>query len=411
MNLENIRRKLRFSNRVWAWVLGTGLVLFVVHNPALIHRESSGAVDIFLPIVGFGISAIAISMILPKVKITMGSKYLYIPLLIILASISITGFVNAPAYSGDIYAFIRDGIAPTIIAAYLLGIYVTCRSVGEDVFKPFMYAVIIETVSLILMSGSGRGGGIISPTNYDIAAGFLVFGAVVFIGKNQWKIAMLAIGGVFLTGAEEGLFALGVLLVAVLARRDFGKRLVPVGIVSVLLIAAMFTPQGAVLYHLTAERLDLAQSAIFNRPYILDHHDALKLANHLEIKVDGKDYVRVITRDEKLEIATGYRWLTHWNISEIKPFGHGYIITAFYKGIPHNMVLIIIEQVGILAALAWLWVVGYCLFKTRWKYAWLAIIALSVWDHYLWTMAAPWWWAVVGVSTTSQIKNDLIFRS
>ena len=73
--------------------------------------------------------------------------------------------------------------------------------------------------------------------------------------------------------------------------------------------------------------------------------------------------------DERLELATGYRWLTHWRISEIKPFGHGFIVTEFYKGIPHNIILIIIEQVGILGALAWLFVIGYCLIKTKWKYA------------------------------------------
>jgi len=121
---------------------------------------------------------------------------------------------------------------------------------------------------------------------------------------------------------------------------------------------------------------------------------------------DGQE----LTFEEKMNEATGFRWLTHWHISEIKPFGHGYIVTAFYKGIPHNIILIIIETVGIPAAIAWLFLTLYCLIRTRYKYAWVAILALGVFDHYLFTQAAPWWWALVGVSTASNIKSDLVFK-
>ena len=64
---------------------------------------------------------------------------------------------------------------------------------------------------------------------------------------------------------------------------------------------------------------------------------------------------------------------------------------------------------GILAAIAWLWVSVWCLVKTRWKYAWLAILSLSVFDHFIWTQLAPVWWMVVGASTASS-EPDLIFR-
>jgi len=72
--------------------------------------------------------------------------------------------------------------------------------------------------------------------------------------------------------------------------------------------------------------------------------------------------------------------------------------------------LIIVDQIGPLAGLAWLWVTIACLVKTKWRYAFIAVIALSLFDHYIWTQAAPYWWVLVGVSTTSTIKSDLIFR-
>ena len=90
--------------------------------------------------------------------------------------------------------------------------------------------------------------------------------------------------------------------------------------------------------------------------------------------------------------------------------GHGYSLSTVGGGIVHNMPLIIMYQIGPFAALAWLFVSVYCLIKTGWKYAWVAILAMGVWDHDIWTQMAPWWWALVGVSTASGLKSDLIFR-
>jgi len=55
-------------------------------------------------------------------------------------------------------------------------------------------------------------------------------------------------------------------------------------------------------------------------------------------------------------------------------------------------------------------IMGYCAVRTRWKYAFVAVLALSVWDHFIWTQFAPLWWALVGVATVSEVKSDLIFK-
>ena len=94
----------------------------------------------------------------------------------------------------------------------------------------------------------------------------------------------------------------------------------------------------------------------------------------------------------------------------LRMFGNGYVITEFYATIPHNIMLIIVEQVGFLAAGAWLVVTFYLLLKTKWKYAWIMFIALGVWDHFIWTQAAPWFWVLCGVTSLNDIKSDRIFK-
>ncbi len=115
---------------------------------------------------------------------------------------------------------------------------------------------------------------------------------------------------------------------------------------------------------------------------------------------------------ELMEGLTAYRWGVYIRaLSDISLLGHGLFLGTTGGDIVHNIPLIIMNQVGPLAAVMWSFVTVYCLVKTRWKYVWIAVIAASVFDHYLWTQFTPLWWALVGVSTTSAIKSDLIFKT
>jgi len=90
--------------------------------------------------------------------------------------------------------------------------------------------------------------------------------------------------------------------------------------------------------------------------------------------------------------------------------GHGYSLSTVGGQIVHNIPLIIVHQIGPIAGLSWLFVTVYCAIKTKWKYAWIAVMAMCVFDHYLYTQFTPYWWVLIGVSTSSNIKNDLIFK-
>jgi hypothetical protein len=340
-----------------------------------------------------------------KKEITLGDRRVWIPLAIIALSIAGSGIIklfNIPA--GQTRHILGFALATTLFGAYLFGIYLVGRILGSGLFTPFSWAIVIGSLGCLLygiLYPGVKTGGFISPSgvteegifyqgNYDIATGLLVFGTIVSALQRRWWLTGIAIVGLFFTGAAEAIFVVGVLLVVVIIRGDFSRKLlVPVGTLAITLIVC--TPLGITqkLYMPSVEMVAQAQEAVT-----------------MEVETEED----IIVRDEMLNEATGYRWLDHWRISPIKPFGYGYNMTAFYKGIPHNIVLIIIEQVGVVAAIAWLWIAGFCLIKTRWKYAWAGLIALGVFDHFIWTQVAPWFWALVGVSIVYSRRKDYIFK-
>lgn len=374
-----------------AYLVGSGMALFVVfphQQPGLQY----GAIP-FIHQLGL---ILMISGLIPwftkseKPLAYIGSKKVWIPLAIIIISITASGFSvdTIPCGWGAISFGLPASIPFAFLALLLGGIYLMSRQVGQDILTPFIPATIIASLSCIVSGITYQGvktGGLVSLSNYDMATGLIVFGALVSIFRGQWWLTAIAIVGLFFTGADEAIFACGVLTLAILARRDWSlKLLAPVG--ALILVIAICTSLGITqsLYSPTAEKIVAAKEAT--------------TATSTE------------TRDELLYKATGSRWMKHWTLSPLKPFGYGYNVNNFYPGIIHNVPMIIIEQIGILGALAWLWVFGFCLLKTKWKYAWIGLGSLCVFDHFIWTQAAPWFWALAGVSTASSLDRDYIFR-
>jgi len=357
--------------RLPPYLIGTGLILFVVNQPNQPLMNVMLISNLGLLLIYLGIMW-SISKIKNIRELTLGSRWVYIPLLIIVASIIISSLM-----SGASNKFALALFAPTLFALYVLG-----RYYGEVIFKPFLYGVIIVSTSLVIggiINPGIKQGGLISPTNYDMATGFLVFGALVCVWKKQrWWITTIALVGLFFTGAEEAMFAVAVVCLTILIRRDWSKRLLlPIAVVLLCLVIA--TPLGVIgkLYESVSGRVEDATEG-----------------NWLQ--------------------ATGYRLTGNWMLSDLEPFGTGYYVSwddDYIGKIPHNVPLIIVEQIGIAGALAWCVVAGYCLIKTKWKYAWIGLLSLCVFDHFIWSMCAPWFWVLAGVSTASDIKNDYIFKN
>lgn len=324
----------------------------------------------------------------PIWRLDLGNKYIYVPLLVIVASIAISGFVNGNGLGGK--------VTPLFFGIYLFGAYLAARKLGKGIFLPFVVCVVVEAISCVVygvMYPGERAGGIVAWSgsnitggNYAIAVRFLVFGAVVGMFRYQWLLWVVALVGLIFTGCEEAAIAVGVLGLVVLFRQDWGKKLL-VPAIGAVIILAVLTPMG-ITYK-------LIQPAFWYAEALSELPNARTTEERVEI----------------LDVATNNRWTSYVNtINSIAPVGHGYNITHFYLGIPHNVPLVIIEQVGIVAAVAWLFLIIYCLVKTKWKYAFTAVLVLSVFDHALWTQAAPWVWVLVGVATSSTVKSDLVFK-
>jgi len=376
MELEK-RAKL---NRKWAIIIGIGLALFPIHNLWLTEVTSIGGMAILhLPAIGAIIWIMGILLFIRNNwgNLDWGDKKILIPLLVIVVSMGLSGFINGES--------LGDKVSPLFMGMALFSAYVVSRSLGKDIFKmliPFVCLGAVISIIIGILNPGVPSGGLI--TNHCASAGFLIFGALINQGKWQWLLIIVALIGVFFIGTLEAVFILGILGITVLVRRDFSRRFliasgVLVGLIGLLAVLGYLIPLYEGSQNVTA---------------LVD-----------VIKGEAPLDEGAITR-----ITTGRQVAIIDAVKNTSIFGHGYSLSTVAGWIVHNIPLIIYHQIGPVAAVAWLFATVYCLIKTKWKYAWIAVMAMCVFDHYIWTQFGAYWWVLIGVSTTSTIKSDLIFR-
>ncbi len=376
-----MRTKIK-TNYLWALVIGLGISLVPIHSQWLTDLVTTGAeVGFFLPSFGYAIWILGTLMFLTWDadwrKLDWGDKKVLIPLAIIVVSMGISGIVSNDSWN--------DRISPLFMGVFLFALYLTSRNLGATMFRAFIPFVIILAVTVVINGLLNPGewtGGLI--TNYCAAAGFLVLGTVVNQGKWQWVLLAVMLVGLFFVGALEAVFIVVVLGIVVILRCDLSSRfLITIG--SLAFLVGLWVTLG----YLT--------------PLYEGNHNLAVLFDLLSGRIP-------LTADALRLLTTG-RWpVIVAALKDITFLGHGYSLSTTAGRIVHNTPLIIMHQIGPLAAISWLFVTIYCLLKTKWKYAWAAVLAVCVFDHYLWTQFAPYWWALVGVSTSSTIQSDLIFR-
>ena len=369
-------------NRTWAILIGIGLAITPIHNKWVTELVTDeGVAGFFIPSFGYVIwmIALAIFAVYNWERLTFGDKKVYIPLLIIVSAIGISG-ITAESWI--------DKFVPLFMGLWLFTLYLAARILGKNLFIPLAVGAGIASFGVMIAGVFNPGkvtGGLIFEGNYDIVVGYVLLGAVLFVSKYQWQLASLALLAMVMSGSPEAVFATAIIGIAVLCRKDWGKKLV-IAVAPVILVAVAFlwSGYGQQLYSYAGQVLN-------DEPTV----------NHV---VDAPDSRTPI----------GYRiWVAKESIKDIQPLGYGYSITEFREKIVHNVPLIIMQQLGyagIIAGMAWLFVIVYCLIKTKWKYAFITILALSVFDHYIWTQLAPYTWAIIGVATSSDIKSDLVFK-
>ncbi len=310
-------------------------------------------------------------------ELGLGDKKILIPLIVIVASMGISGFIYGESVVGK--------VTPLFIGLAFLSAYIVSRTLGADIFKmliPFVALGAVIAVVLGILNPGVSSGGII--TNYCASVGFLIFGALVNQGKKQWALIMAALIGVFFIGALEGVFIVGVIGIVVLVRRDYNKYLfLSLGVL--LVIIAIWAMAGKLVP-------------------LYEGNDNLVALYEV---ITGKIPINIVT----MNIITSHRWEVYIEAVERFNFiGYGYSLELTQGRNIHNTPLNIMDQIGVLAAIAWLGLSVYCAIKTKWHYAWVAILAMGVWDHFLWTQFGPLWWCLIGVSTASTIKSDMVFK-
>lgn len=378
------------SDRHWIWIIGLGIALTPIHNAWFTNllTNSKGETVFFLPAFATLLWLMGSLMFLVKRwkkgdhwEDWLGDRRIYIPLLIIVLFIGISGFLTGDTLGGK--------FAPLFMGLSLFSVYVAARKLGAGLFRaliPFtLLGVVIAVVMGTLNPGvpSAQTEGLI--TNYCAFAGFLIFGAVLNQGKWQWLLVAAALVGVFFIGAVEGAFIVVVVGLAVLIRRDFSRKFwIAVGIGAC--VVALWAALGYLVPLYKGNGNIGAVSALLSGNSV--NPDAI----------------------------TSSRWsVIVKSLKDIHFFGHGFTLTvgttiAGIGNTVHNMPLIIVYQIGPIAGLAWLFVSIWCLVKTKWKYAWVALLAMGVFDHYVWNQFAPFYFALVGVCTASTVKDDLIFK-
>ncbi len=308
--------------------------------------------------IGMAILLCATILLLRKRKWSLGSKYIYIPLIVITAS----AIISSCTWTDKLLSII------------LLGIYILGVNSGTKSTRLLGFAVTAGCISVVISSLvlSERSGGIYSP-NPNLAVGAIVMGTILFRHKYQWLLVAVALVGLSFTGAEEALVAVGILGLVTLVRRDWSKKiLIPVGIIVIGLVLCI--PLGT------------TQQIWSNTP------------TRIEAAAHGDLNVATTGRLEAYGLA----------INNIRPLGHGYDPLNVHTSSIHNVPLRIMYELGPIAALAWLWIIGYGLIKSKAKYIFVAILALSLFDHFLWTSLNTYMYFAIGASAT--MTNDLIFK-
>ena len=379
----------------WGIAIGTGIALSPIHNQYLtqLASNSKGETLFFLPAFGYLLIIMGAGLFLlnnwQRVKeVGWGDRRVVGCLFFIVLAISA---------SGATYTGLQDRFAPMGMGLTLFALYLCGRVLGKAMFLPLTVGAVVASLGVIVHQIVYPGvitGGFVFEDNYDIVVGYVLLGAALFIHRWQWILAGLALVAILLTGSPEGLFALGVVGVAVLVRRDWGKKLaVVLSLVAIVVVIGLISGYGQSLYGYTGK----VASGEVASPY-----------------GDRGTPVNINAVEYRLQVIGNA-------MSNIKLLGEGYNLTDFSRSPNvHNVPLVIVQQLGwpgILAGAAWLWVSIWCLVKTKWKYAWVVLLSLCVWDHFIWSQLNSVWWVLVGVSTASDniksdnIKSDLLFRS
>lgn len=381
------------------YIFGLGVILFAFHNPHL-TPTINGISYLFLP----QIATLLIIAVLVLHWIKEGYKLEFnritIPLLLIVLSSFIYLLFNPS----------NDSLANCFLFLIMFCCYLYSKKYGEQTLNTFFYPVIIVSISVIIYAFTDRfgerTGGLLSPTNYDILAGFLVFGTLCYTGKHKWILVLFSLLAIYFSGSAEALIALCLLVPVMIYKKDFSKKIfiILAIVVPIILLNTFLGSKNDMWYGTYRDIIDnpfTAKDGSINMNYN-DYVDEVKNKQYSDkYDVNGS----WIYRKQSFEEA----------FQRISILGNGFQVfpdtpCPTSPKIVHNVPLVILDQIGIIAFLSWIWITLYCLIKTKWRYAWIGFLSVCIFDHYMFTSLCFYWWILVAVSLTNPNINDYLFK-
>ncbi len=270
-----------------------------------------------------------------------------------------------------------------LIPAYALVMLAGLQMRDDWMRKGFSVLVLIEFIGAIVMlfirSDSGNGS-FIDPANYNIATALTLIVFLLSYDKWKWMLLPFAIVGVFLTSAEEASIYVAVLLITFIVRRDWSKKLIPTGLAVLVCIILFFG---------------------FHQPRYM-----YMVANNQWAVIHGQQmpYQTDPTGDVSRGRMDGYKLA----ITTPSILGHGFVSTWDTPDTVHNIPLRVLYDLGFIGLF------GFILAMIGWMrrstvYINTLIIAMMVFDHFLWTQAGLWFWVMIGL--TYNVSDTYIFKS
>lgn len=377
------------DKRILACIISIGLVLYVIHT------KNQPLIDyIFLPHIGAILIILPVYILLSRYykQITLGPKCVWVPMVVIVVSMIARMCVG----------FSYQSLGGALFGLVLFALYIASRIIGKQVFDVIIISNIILAVSVIvygLIYPGEPSGGLMTgralefgrTANFNMVKTFIMFGAAVSVFRYRWYAVTLSLIALYFAGNIEAIIGVCFLGLVLIAKWDYSKKLIITGfILAIIVLGWTIAGPGIELHEFTVYKLKAGYSLISG-------------GNHLILPEK--------TLPKKLDnLSTGRLVDIKKAVDNIKPTGHGYYITTINEFTVHNVPLLIMDQIGPLAAIAWMFLVVYGMFRTRWKYAWMVVIACSTISHEFWTQAAPYVWVLAGVSSLRDINNDNVFK-
>lgn len=259
-------------------------------------------------------------------------------------------------------------------------LYLLARHYSDKLILAFPAASAIGSVSIIIERMAGSADENVGIFSLHHSTTFVILlGIVMTPRKWLYPLCLIGLPAVLLAGSEEGIFAAGILIVVMIIRQDWHKKLAIPVIIGIIVIIIIFSI-GA--FGTIFPRLDVNR---FDGPDSLSHSRAIA-------------YEELITEHNWI-LGEGY----YWNLlGSDPPMGWQTV---------HNVPLRIASQWGIIAGLTWLAILIAGLIKTKYKYLFILLLCSAVVDHMLWTTQMPFLWMILGVITIYSKKSNYLWRS